>query len=537
MCSGSGKISWKPIPPDNQSFLIPQNYNIVFLADGAMAIKADCNNVSASYLIDSGQLRIILGPSTMAFCGEESLDVQFLNLLSKTTSGTLDDGGTLKLFTSEGATMGFNNAGEPTAPETGAQVDEIANVLWQWQDLVETQPAGQSIVPDPESYTIGFRYDGTVNVQADCNNLLGEYELQGNSITLALGPTTMVFCGEESQDQQFINLLNAVDSFAVEGGRLELITPDGATMGFNNGGKLPGTVGISPDDISIDSTGVAESWQAFVVQEKPYDASMPPGPVGLPEHIQITFNGQSPEELGFVDPVLYIIPVTAYETMYELNDNDVVTRFMDQIASLTYALPEPPPTAGLPVLPLEKVGTGYNDLAIQLGRVGATSESASKNGYRFIGRWNQDANPVTNQGLRYVYQGFTNDGLYLVSFWYPVRTDALPEDPSGLTQESMDAFANDPVGHISTQAVNLNGLSAAEWQPDLNSLDALVSSLTIEDMVSSGMEQKTWAWSGRGAVDGETRPWPTRRITPLLTTMTAPSTTWLTVMSAAVDSA
>jgi heat shock protein HslJ len=483
----------------------PENYSVVFLDDGQMQILADCNMVSASYLIDSGQIRIILGPSTMAFCGDESLDVQFLNHLSKTTSGTVDEDGSLKLYTSEGATLGLNNAGEPLPPQTGAGVEAIANILWQWQDLMETQPSGQSVVPNPENYTIGFRYDGTVNVKADCNNFLGTYELQGNNLTVALGPTTMVFCGEESLDQQFLALLGTVNTFAIEGGRLEL-SSSGAAMGFNNGGKLPGTVGISPDDISLDTIGVAESWQAYVVEETPYDASMPPGPVGLPEHIEITFNGQTPEEVDYFDPVMFIIPVKAYESMYELNDNESITRIMNQIASFTYELPDPPPTSGMPVLPVEKVGMGYNDLAVQVGRVGADSESASKNGFRFIGRWNQDANPVTNQGLRYVYQGFTNDGVYLVSYWNPVRTDALPDDPSGLTQEVMDAFNNDPLSHISTQAENLNGLSPTDWQPDINNLDALVASLQIEDMVSSGVMDITWAWTGRGPEDGESDP-------------------------------
>ena len=83
----------------------------------------------------------------------------------------------------------------------------------------------------------------------------------------------------------------------------------------------------------------------------------------------------------------------------------------------------------MPVLPSEQVA-GYNDLAVQVSRAVPANElnltSSAQTGYRFVGRWMQDANPVTNQGLRYVYQGFTNDGKYLVSFWYPVSTDALP---------------------------------------------------------------------------------------------------------------
>ena len=483
----------------------PENYSVVFLDDGAMVIQADCNNVAGSYLLDAGQLRIILGPSTMAYCGDDSLDTQFLDLLVNTSSGTVEDG-RLKLFTSDGATMGFNNAGPATKPETESNIDEIANILWQWQDLVETQPAGQSIVPNPENYTIGFRYDGSVNVQADCNRILGSYELQGNSMAITLGPSTMAFCGEESLDQQFLALLGAVSTFSLEGGRLELSTAEGATMGFSNGGELPGTVGIAPGDISIDTTGVAESWQAYVVPEKPYDDSMPPGPVGLPEHIEITFNGQTPDEREAFDPVMYIIPVTAYETMYELNENESITRIMNAIAEMTYSIPEPPPTSGMPVLPLEQVGTGFNDISASVDRIGANSQSTTKNGYRFVGRWNQDANPVTNQGLRYVYQGFTNDGVYLVSYWNPVRTDALPDNDPDFTQEQWDSFYSDPMAHINSQTENLNGLSASDWQPDLNNLDALVASLQIEGMVSSGVEEKTWAWTARGPVDAEPQP-------------------------------
>jgi heat shock protein HslJ len=483
----------------------PKDYSVVFQDEGLMTIQADCNTVSASYLIDSGQLRIILGPSTMAFCGEESLDVTFLNHLSKATSGTVDENGRMKLFTSEGVTLNFDNAGAPTFPVSDTELNAIANIIWQWRDLVETQPTGQSNLPNPEDYMIGFRYDGSVTVQADCNNLLGSYELQGGKITITLGPTTMVDCGEESLDQQFLTFLEAVDSYRLEGSRLELYSKNGAALGFVNGGKLPGTAGISPGDISLDTTGVAESWQAFVVQKQPYD-TMPSGAVGLPEHIAITFNGQNFEQIESSDPMMVIIPVVTYELMFDLNNDEAVTRIMNQIAAMTYDIPQPPPASGIPALPPGQMGTGFNDLAVNVGRVGADSESASKNGYRFVGRWNQDPNPVTNQGMRYVYQGFTNDGAFLVSYWNPVRTAALPDGVADLSREVMEAFNNDPVGNINIQAANLNHLDSTDWQPDLNDLDALVASLKIEGMISSGLQGKTWAWTGRGRVDNESLP-------------------------------
>ena len=74
---------------------------------------------------------------------------------------------------------------------------------------------------------------------------------------------------------------------------------------------------------------------------------------------------------------------------------------MAEIFRLASVLSYPSPMAGVPVLPYEEVACA-NDLAVQLGGVPASLTSATKDGYRFVGRFAQDANPVTNQGLRYI---------------------------------------------------------------------------------------------------------------------------------------
>ena len=87
---------------------------------------------------------------------------------------------------------------------------------------------------------------------------------------------------------------------------------------------------------------------------------------------------------------MYIIPVDSYEAMYEANENQSVTNSMDRIAELTYALPEPAPASGYPVLPTAPYtpAIGANDLAVQVGRASADEQSASKNGFRLsaVGR-------------------------------------------------------------------------------------------------------------------------------------------------------
>jgi putative lipoprotein len=260
-----------------------------------------------------------------------------------------------------------------------------------------------------------------------------------------------------------------------------------------------GEFALSPSQISLDTQGLPVSWQAVVVPGTPYDESMPPGPVGLPTHIEILFGSTDPAEVQPGDPVMYIIPVNPYRDMWNDAGNPSVTKTIQEIQKLNFILVSPAPTSGYPALPFEQIG-GYNDLAVQVGKAVPqnvlNTSSATQDGYRFVGRWAQDANPVTNVGLRYVYQGFTNDGVYLVSFWWPVSTSALPDDVGQVPAEGMEAFNADPGAHINAVADELNSLSPDQWEPDLTTLDALVASLEIEGMTPSGLLDKTWEWTG-----------------------------------------
>jgi heat shock protein HslJ len=113
---------------------------------------------------------------------------------------------------------------------------DIIDITWQWAGLVETEPAAQSVVPDPENYTLILRPDGTLNIKADCNMVGGSYTLDGNSLTIELGPSTMAFCGEQSLDQQYLELLGRVASYTIENGRLVLNLENGAgKMLFDKG--------------------------------------------------------------------------------------------------------------------------------------------------------------------------------------------------------------------------------------------------------------------------------------------------------------
>ena len=92
----------------------PENYTIIFNADGTVEGKADCNSYSGTYSQEGG-FTINVQNSTMAFCGETSLDQQYLTLLGEVAAGGPDGAGGLALETAGGAQrLMFSNGG--TAP-------------------------------------------------------------------------------------------------------------------------------------------------------------------------------------------------------------------------------------------------------------------------------------------------------------------------------------------------------------------------------------------------------------------------------------
>ena len=59
-----------------------------------------------------------------------------------------------------------------------------------------------------------------------------------------------------------------------------------------------GTEDLDNMPVSIDTMGLPYAWQNVIVPGTPYDESQPPGPMGLPEHIQILFGAAESARLG-----------------------------------------------------------------------------------------------------------------------------------------------------------------------------------------------------------------------------------------------
>jgi heat shock protein HslJ len=90
----------------------PENYTLILRQDGTFSGQADCNQIAGTY---EGTYSFTLGPSTLAACGSDSLDQQYLQLLGTVVTGG-PYGELFALETAGGAQrMEFRNGGAAPA--------------------------------------------------------------------------------------------------------------------------------------------------------------------------------------------------------------------------------------------------------------------------------------------------------------------------------------------------------------------------------------------------------------------------------------
>ena len=129
-----------------------------------------------------------------------------------------------------------------STPEAAEESTEftLTGIEWQWTSVTDQSSGETTDVPNPENDFLIFNEDGTFEGKADCNGVGGEYTYEeGGAFSLTLGPSTLAYCGDESMDQQFVELLGSIAAGGPTGdGGLALDTAGGAQrMMFQNGGE------------------------------------------------------------------------------------------------------------------------------------------------------------------------------------------------------------------------------------------------------------------------------------------------------------
>ncbi len=202
---------------------------------------ADCNNGSGSYTINGQNLTMNVEGMTRAYCPPPS--DQYVTMLGQAASYSIN-GNTLSLaLNANGGTMTFTTGGTPPAAGTGSSaatpaasasnnLQRLTSGVWKWQQSADS--SGQTWTsPNPANYTLQFNPDGTVAAQIDCNHSSGTYQADQSSLTITLGPTTMMACPPPTMDTVFQQQLSQVSSYFFDGNSLVLLWKmDSGSMKF-----------------------------------------------------------------------------------------------------------------------------------------------------------------------------------------------------------------------------------------------------------------------------------------------------------------
>jgi heat shock protein HslJ len=202
--------------PDN-----PGNYTLQFMADGTVAVQADCNQVGGTYTLDGNQITIELGPSTLVACPEGSLGDRFVANLSGANSYFFDQGDLLIDLMFDSGTMRFS-----------PQSSDLAGTDWTVIGYNNGRGGVVSVIIGTE-LTATFGADGTLTGSAGCNNYSAGYEVDGNNISIGLPISTLMACAEPEgimeQEQEYLTALGTAATYQISGDRMEMRTAEGST--------------------------------------------------------------------------------------------------------------------------------------------------------------------------------------------------------------------------------------------------------------------------------------------------------------------
>ncbi|HRW09110.1 MAG TPA: META domain-containing protein [Caldilineaceae bacterium] len=213
----------------------------IAFADGQISGSGGCNRYTGSFsLSDDNPFLVTFGPiaATRMLCPDPagSQEAAYFNALGAATIWGYDFGDLVLSYGSGDARDRLLFTAQPEAgaeSETGAAAAEsLTGITWQWVGL--TDPMQQVEIDAPESYTLTFLEDGSLQIQADCNRATASYTAtEDGSLEVTPGIMTLALCGPESRSEELIQKLGFAARYFFQDGHLFIdMMADGGTLEF-----------------------------------------------------------------------------------------------------------------------------------------------------------------------------------------------------------------------------------------------------------------------------------------------------------------
>lgn len=190
-----------------------------FGADGSASGSDGCNRFATTFTQDGANLTINPAAGTMMMCPEPE--------------GVMEQAAAYTAALAQVTTFNANEsqlallAGNQILATFVADVQELSGTEWNVTMYNNGREAVVGLIEGSE-ITILFGEDGELSGSAGCNQYIGGYTVDGNTIQIGQLGSTMRFCAEPEgvmeQEQAFLAALQSAATFTVEGDALEMRT-------------------------------------------------------------------------------------------------------------------------------------------------------------------------------------------------------------------------------------------------------------------------------------------------------------------------
>ena len=234
-----------------------------------------------------------------------------------------------------------------------------------------------------------------------------------------------------------------------------------------------------PAVVKIDPTTLGQQIESLPVAGIEDMPGTPFVEAGLPAHVRLVFGGKKPntQRVNPRELQVLIIPIAGYlakfDKMPELQEEvkaqiDELRKFLDErtITDAETITVLPPFNAA------QLIHSRIEFLKLPNGR-----------GVRFLTSYATDPAPITAADLFYTFQGFTDDGLYYISAFFPLDTTTLAKTPADVSAVETDEASNRFGDYLVRIAQQIQTGADSDFTPALGAIDAVVRS--IEPLASA----------------------------------------------------
>jgi heat shock protein HslJ len=222
----------------------------VMLAVVAALVLAACQPIQDTRTAGSEEITLYVGPEQVDCVGvapqkcllvKENPEEEYTYFYSEIEGFTFEPGYEYQLLVlvepvenapADASSLKYTLIEEVSKTPVGEQsaAPELEGVTWQLESYLNSQGEMSTVLP--ETTITAIFEGGNVSGSAGCNNYFASYTVDGSSLTIEPGGSTMMACAEPimQQEADYLSALATAASYQIVDGMLEITNAEGATI-------------------------------------------------------------------------------------------------------------------------------------------------------------------------------------------------------------------------------------------------------------------------------------------------------------------